>query len=176
MCNPLVYHHPHLGAHNLVVICHEAEIIDGVGRCRQLPCRVHTRTEQPIFDIGNYRGQIYYGQSQFYNRRASPEGLWREVRKQFKPGNEGLPVERWLMAASRCASPQEQQELVQATPTAMLSFTTREVYVDRPALAILALRGGTARFPDLPVAGNLHGKSPPAMGAADSGSHRGPVD
>ena len=72
--------------------------------------------------------------------------LWREVRKRFKPGDEAMPVERWLMAASRCASPQERQELRQATLAAMLQFTAKTVYVDRPALAILAIVDHKVRF------------------------------
>jgi hypothetical protein len=63
----------------------------------------------------------------------------------------------FLMAAIRCASPRERQEFRQATLAAMREFTVKTVYVERPALAILALLDGKARFPDLPVAGNLHG-------------------
>ena len=69
-----------------------------------------------------------------------------------------MPVERWLMAASRCALPEERHELRQTARAAMLQFTAKEVYVDRPALAILALVDGKARFPDLPLSGSLHGK------------------
>jgi hypothetical protein len=78
-------------------------------------------------------------------------GLWHEVRKRFKPGDEGMPVERWLMAASRCTSPQERQELRQTTLAVMRRFTAKSVYADRPALAILAVIDHNARFPDLPV-------------------------
>jgi hypothetical protein len=75
--------------------------------------------------------------------------LWQELRKRFKPGDDGMPVERWLMAATRCATAEETKELRRATLTAMLRFTTDNVYVDRPALAILAIIDGKARFPDI---------------------------
>ena len=78
-------------------------------------------------------------------------GLWQRVRQQFRPGDEGMPVERWLMAASRCATPEETQALRQATRQALLGFTVKNVYVDRPALAILALLDGEARFPSVPA-------------------------
>ncbi|MCY3020697.1 MAG: hypothetical protein NTW87_16895 [Planctomycetota bacterium] len=78
--------------------------------------------------------------------------LWARVRKTFKPGDEGVPVERWLMAATRCAGAEETGKLREATRQAMLHFTAEGVYVDRPALAILALIDGRARFPDVPAA------------------------
>jgi len=49
------------------------------GRPGQLPGRVtiqgpkmHTLTEEPIFDLRDYAGQVYYGQSQFYNKPQEP--------------------------------------------------------------------------------------------------------
>ena len=75
--------------------------------------------------------------------------LWRKMRQSFKPGDEGVPVERWLMAATRCAGPKEIDALRQATRKAMLEFTVNAVYVERPALAILALLDGKARLPDV---------------------------
>lgn len=63
-----------------------------------------------------------------------------------------MPVERWLMAASHCATPEETQALRQETRRAMLQFSARNVYVDRPALAILALIDGEARFPSVSCA------------------------
>ncbi|HEY3321220.1 MAG TPA: hypothetical protein VGP72_12190 [Planctomycetota bacterium] len=76
--------------------------------------------------------------------------LWLRVRKSFKPGDEGMPIERWLIAANRCASRAEMGELREATREAMLHFTGDSVYVERPALAIIALIDGKARFCDLP--------------------------
>lgn len=76
--------------------------------------------------------------------------LWARVCRTFKLGDEGMPVERWLMAATRCAGAEETGKLREATREAMLHFTAESVYVDRPALAILALIDGRARFPDVP--------------------------
>ena len=84
--------------------------------------------------------------------------VWRDVRKRFKPGDQGMPVERWLMAANRCGSPQEQRELRVAARREMLQFTAKTVYVDRPALAILAILDGNARFADLPVSRGVRGR------------------
>ena len=82
-------------------------------------------------------------------------GLWKMVRGKFKPGDEGMPVERWLMAAAGGADPQEREELRRATREALLGFTAEGVYVDRPALAILALIDGPARFTGVrPAAGD----------------------
>jgi hypothetical protein len=84
--------------------------------------------------------------------------LWQTVCRRFKPGDEGTPVERWLMAANRCASPPQRQQLRQATLAAMLQFTAATVYVERPALAILALIDRQARFPDLPAPGRAQSR------------------
>lgn len=82
--------------------------------------------------------------------RPARTGLWPTVRKRFDWAHAGIPVERWLLASSRCATPEEQRDLRQATREAMLRFTKNKVYVGRPSLAILALIDGRARFPDVP--------------------------
>lgn len=75
-------------------------------------------------------------------------GLWTRVRATFRPGEEGVPVERWLMAARRVAPAVEVRDLEGRTRGELLGFTPTSVYVDRPALAILALIDGAARLPD----------------------------
>jgi hypothetical protein len=89
-----------------------------------------------------------YGLAHVEPRRGE---LWQEVRRRFKPGDAGMPEEHWLIAAIRCASADELQELRQATRAAMLRFTPQSVYVDRPSMAILAMIDGKARFPALPL-------------------------
>jgi hypothetical protein len=84
--------------------------------------------------------------------------LWQTVCRRFKPGDEGMPVERWLMAANGCASPPQRRQLRQATLAAMLHFTAATVYVERPALAILALIDRQARFPDLLAPGRAQSR------------------
>lgn len=86
--------------------------------------------------------------------------LWQTVQRKFKPGDEGMPVERWLIAATRCATAAEQEDLRKLTSQSMLGFTAENVYVDRPALAIIALINGKARFPDILPAT----KAPPGSG------------
>jgi len=79
--------------------------------------------------------------------------LWEKVRERFQPDREGAPIERWLIAATRCASPDEKARLRQSTREAALRFTPGRIYVHRPAVAILALIDGEARFADVPVPG-----------------------
>jgi len=75
--------------------------------------------------------------------------LWQRLRKCFSPEDKGMPTERWLMAAMRCAESDEREDLRRAMRQVMLRFTLENVYVDRPALAILALSDESARFPDI---------------------------
>ena len=75
--------------------------------------------------------------------------LWHEVQRRFKPGDDGMPVERWLIAATRCGDAAERERLRLATREAMLRFAAGDVYVDRPAIAVLAIIDGTARFRDV---------------------------
>ena len=53
------------------------------------------------------------------------------------------------MAAIRLASPRNSRNFGRPRRRAMLQFTAKTVYVDRPALAILAIVDHKARFPDL---------------------------
>ena len=78
-------------------------------------------------------------------------GLWSEVKQTFKPGEEGIPVERWLIAAIRNAEPGELKSFRETTRKVALSFTSQDVYVERPAMTVLALLNGEARFPDVPM-------------------------
>ncbi len=55
------------------------------------------------------------------------------------------------MAATRCADPPEIDEFRTATRAALLEFSRANVYVDRPALAVLALIDGASRFHDVRV-------------------------
>ena len=75
--------------------------------------------------------------------------LWHELQRRFKPGDDGMPVERWLIAATRYGDASEKERLRRATREAMLRFTAGDVYVDRPAIAVLAIIDGTARFRDV---------------------------
>ena len=75
--------------------------------------------------------------------------LWHDVQRTFKPGDVGMPVERWLIAATRCGEAAEREHFRRATREAMLRFTANNVYVNRPAVAILAIIDGEARFRDL---------------------------
>jgi hypothetical protein len=80
-------------------------------------------------------------------------GLWQTVSRRFKPDSAGMPVERWLIAAARCGNPEEKAQLRRATREAMLQFTVDNSYVHRPAIAVLALLDGNARFLDVPTSG-----------------------
>ena len=73
--------------------------------------------------------------------------LWTEVKKRFQPGDKGIPVERWLIAAKRNAGPAEVEKLRKATLETALRFSRRNVYVDRPAWTVLALLDGKVHFP-----------------------------
>ena len=78
-------------------------------------------------------------------------GLWQTVNRRFEPDSAGLPVERWLIAATRCGNPEEKTLLRRATREAMHQFTIDNCYVHRPAIAVLALIDGRARFLDVPT-------------------------
>ncbi|MDD4873321.1 MAG: hypothetical protein PHR77_22420 [Kiritimatiellae bacterium] len=81
-----------------------------------------------------------------------PIDLWLKVSKKFRPDNNNdnaIPVERWLMAAMNYAGNEEIEQLRQATRDTMLGFSVTNIYVHRPALAILALIDGRARFPEI---------------------------
>ena len=42
------------------------------GRVTIQGAKMHTFTEEPVFDLRGYAGQVYYGQSQFYNEPKEP--------------------------------------------------------------------------------------------------------
>ncbi len=93
-----------------------------------------------------------------------PEGLWDRVLETFDPDEDGLPVERWLLAAQRCADDASIEKYEAATREALIGFTVQNVQIHRPAIAVLALINGPARFPDMPLfqmppsaAGVFHG-------------------
>lgn len=76
--------------------------------------------------------------------------LWAEVRAAFAPDDNGIPAERWLIAARRHAGPQETETLREAARSAAMRFSVTEVYVERPAMAIIALLYDHAPFPEVP--------------------------
>ena len=78
-------------------------------------------------------------------------GLWQTVSRKFKPDGAGMPVERWLIAAARCGNPEEKAQFRRATRQAVHEFTVDNSYVHRPAIAVLALIDGRARFLDVPT-------------------------
>ncbi len=78
-------------------------------------------------------------------------GLWVELNRSFKPGDAGIPADRWLIAARRYDDPKGIVDLRAATRSAALQFSSENVYVERPAMAIIALTDGEARFPDVPT-------------------------
>ena len=83
----------------------------------------------------------------------SRPGLWTTVNRTFKPDQKGIPAERWLIAATRQAEAKEKEVLRLATRKSALNFSHKNVYVERPAMAILALIDGKARFAEVPVPG-----------------------
>ncbi|MBU4459769.1 MAG: hypothetical protein KJ579_04310 [Verrucomicrobia bacterium] len=85
--------------------------------------------------------------------RPSRPGLWARVTRTFKPDDKGMPVERWLIAAKRNAGSKELDELRKATISAALRFSGKDVYVGRPAMTVIALLDGDARFADIPASG-----------------------
>lgn len=87
-----------------------------------------------------------------YMRPPRP-GLWARVTRAFKPDDKGIPVERWLIAAKRNAGSKELDQFRRTTMTAALRFSGKDVYVGRPAMTVIALLDGTARFPDVPASG-----------------------
>jgi hypothetical protein len=78
-------------------------------------------------------------------------GLWAKVNLTFKPDQKGIPVERWLIAATRHAGAKEKEVLRLATRKSALNFSRKNVYVERPAMAVLALIDGKARFAEVPM-------------------------
>jgi hypothetical protein len=80
-------------------------------------------------------------------------GLWAKVNRTFKPDQKGIPVERWLIAATRHVDAKEKEVLRLATRKSALNFSRKNVYVERPAMAILALIDGKARFAEVPGSG-----------------------
>lgn len=81
-------------------------------------------------------------------------GLWKEINKKFKPGDQGMPVERWLIAANGMGDDgkEEKEKLRKATVEAALLFTSKNVYVQQPAMTVIALIDGKSRFPEVPLA------------------------
>lgn len=79
----------------------------------------------------------------------APEGLWGHVCETFAPDSDGMPVERWLLAAQRCADKASVEQYTAATRKALLSFTMQNSDIHRSAIAVLALIDGTDRFPDV---------------------------
>ncbi len=88
----------------------------------------------------------------------APEGLWERVCEKFVPDNDGLPAERWLLAAERCGTEADIQKFRKLTQDALLGFTTQNIEIHRPAIAILALIDGSSRFPDVPFPESPAGK------------------
>jgi len=84
-----------------------------------------------------------------YMSPARPE-LWTRVRHTFTPGDEGVPIERWLIAAEENAEEEVLGEIRRATRNAALRFAAEDVYLERPAMAVIALLGVEARFPCVP--------------------------
>lgn len=78
-------------------------------------------------------------------------GLWVELNRSFKPGDAGIPADRWSIAARRYDDPKGIADLRAATRGTALQFSSENVYVERPAMAIIALTDGEARFPDVPT-------------------------
>ena len=83
--------------------------------------------------------------------RSAPPELWVRVCGTFVPDADAVPVERWLLAASRHGDAASIAAYRAATRRALDAFTTDNVYVHRPALCILALIDGSVRFPDIPL-------------------------
>ena len=79
-------------------------------------------------------------------------GLWKEINEKFKPDDQGMPVERWLIAASGMGDGGQEEKLRKATLEAALLFTSKNVYVQQPAITVIALIDGNARFPAVPLA------------------------
>lgn len=77
--------------------------------------------------------------------------LWAEVRAAFPPDDKDIPPERWLIAARRHAGPQEADDLRKAVRDAALRFSVADVYVGRPAMAVIALLYDHAPLPDVPL-------------------------
>jgi hypothetical protein len=85
--------------------------------------------------------------------RPVPPGLWPRVHASFRPGDEGMPAERWLLAATACPEAQGVEQFRRSTREQLLRFTATNVYVERPAFAILALLDRYAHFPPVEIAG-----------------------
>ncbi len=81
----------------------------------------------------------------------APVGLWERVNETFEPDTDGMPAERWLLAAIRCGDGQSIERFREETRKVLRGFTAENVQIHRPAIAILALVDGDVRFPDLPV-------------------------
>ena len=81
----------------------------------------------------------------------APEGLWDRVNKTFEPDDDGMPAERWLLAATRCGDEKSISRFQAETRSALRGFTAENIQIHRPAIAILALVDGPVRFPDVPL-------------------------
>lgn len=81
----------------------------------------------------------------------APDGLWARVKETFEPDHDGVPVERWLLAANRCGDPESTAMYRRQTESALAGFSSENIQIHRPAIAILALLGESVRFPDMPL-------------------------
>ena len=51
------------------------------GRVTIQGAKMHTFTQEPVFSLNGYAGQLYYGQSQFYNEPKEPRFVASERTK-----------------------------------------------------------------------------------------------
>ena len=84
-----------------------------------------------------------------YMKPTRPK-LWAKVKHTFKPGEKGIPIERWLIAARCNAEPKKVENFRRATRKTALHFSTKNVYIERPAMVVIALLDGKARLADVP--------------------------
>ncbi len=84
--------------------------------------------------------------------RPCKSGLWKEVSEKFEPDDKGIHVERWLITAKGLSDilPEEKEKLRKATVETALAFSGKNIYIERPAMAVIALIDGKSRFPDVP--------------------------
>lgn len=81
---------------------------------------------------------------------AKRPALWAKIQKTFKPDTglaPAIPVERWLVAASVAGTPAEVAHWRNSTIKEAAAFKAASVYIQRPAVAILAILEGAAWQP-----------------------------
>ena len=88
---------------------------------------------------------------------AKDKNPWQHLLRKFRPdGGKApqAPVERWYMAAMHAASADEMKDWRQRTIEEAIAFNHAKDYVNRPAVAALAILEGSSWLPSIANAGN----------------------